>query len=207
MDKDGIDLVQAKLRDFFSSYPTRIYQKGDVLIQAGDKPPAYYITKGVILQYDIARNGDKLIVNMYKPGAFISLASILSDIPSDLFFEAAEHVNAQIAPSADVVTFLKDNPDVTYDALTRISRGGNGLMLRLARAMEGSAEGRILQELTIMQARFQSRDGAIVITETELAAQTGMARETISRVLKKLAAKELIKTSHGKIMINNKRYI
>src|SRR5690606_19295417 len=134
-----------KIQSYFSTYPVRTYKKGELLIQAGDTPPAYSITSGLVTQYDIAKNGTKLIVNIYKPGSFISLASILNNIPSTFFFEASEPTRTHVAPSADVAMFLKDNPDIVYDALARVTRGSDGLMLRLARAMEGSAEGRILQ--------------------------------------------------------------
>ncbi len=199
--------VPSKLTEFFSKYPARIYNKGDVLVQAGEKPPVYFITKGVILQYDIAENGDKLILNTYKPAAFIPLASILNDIPSEFFFEATDYVTVHVAPSGDVATFLKNNPDVAYDALARVSRGSNGMMLRLARAMEGGAEGRILQELSIMRARFADTDGVISVTDSELAAQTGMARETISRCMKKLASKGLLTAHHGKVIIHDTHHI
>lgn len=196
------DSTTAKYSEFFARYPTRIYNKGDVLIQAGDTPPAYFITEGLIVQYDISSAGDKLVVNMYKPGACISLASILNDGPSEFFFEAADYTTVYTASSRDVATFFRDNPGVTFDALKRVSRGSNGLMLRLARAMEGSAEGRILQELTIMQARFSNADGSVHISDTELATQTGMARETVSRSLKKLQSKGLITTQRGVITLN-----
>lgn len=193
--------ADTKLSTFFARYPAHIYNKGDVLVQAGDTPPAFYVTEGLIIQYDISASGDKLVVNMYKPGACISLAGILNDIPSEFFFESADYTTVHTAPSADAAAFLRDNPDVTYDALKRISRGSNGLMLRLARAMEGSAEGRILQELTIMQARFSDADGSVHISDTELATQTGMARETVSRSLKKLQSKGLITTQRGVITL------
>lgn len=196
----------SKLHDFFQAYPVRIYKKGEVLIQAGETPPAYYISKGVVLQYDISHSGDKLVLNMYKPGACIYIASILNNIPAELYFEAADYVTVHEAPAEDVLQFLQENPAVVYDALARISRGSIGLMHRLARAMEGSAEGRILQELHIMQSRF-STDGTIRISDTELAAQTGMARETVSRSLKKLDAKGLIKASRGTITLLNIHHI
>jgi CRP-like cAMP-binding protein len=199
--------IQNKLRAFFSHYPSRMYAKCEVLVQAGDTPASYYILEGTISQYDISHTGDKLILNTYKAGAFISLATILNNIPSDLFFEAAEVTNVHVAPSQEVAAFLRENPDVTYDALARLSRGSNGLMLRLARAMEGSAEGRILQELAILRARFGGANGEIAITDSELAAQTGMARETISRALKKLNAKGLVSASRGTIVLHDKHHM
>lgn len=199
--------VQSKIDTFFSPYPSRIYAKGDVLIHPDDVPAAYYVVSGSVMQYDIASNGAKLAVNIYKPGAFISLASILNDIPSVFFFQAAELTKVHVAPSADVVAFLKANPDVVYDALARISRGSNGLMLRLARAMEGSAEERILQELSILQSRFYANSKDISVTDTDLAIKTGLARETVSRTLKKLTTQGIINSRKGKISMSDTYHI
>lgn len=199
--------VQAKVQTFFSHYPTKIYKKGETLIQAGDKAAAFYLASGLVSQYDIAKNGNKLSLNTYKPGAFISLASILNDTPSTFFFEAAQNTTVHVAPTTEVVDFLKGNPDVAYDALTRITRGGDGMMLRLARAMEGTAEGRILQELSILQNRFFHDSKVVTITDTDLAAKTGLARETISRTLKKLNAEGVIRAHRGTITISDTYYM
>ncbi len=199
--------VQSKTLTFFSSYPTRMYKKGEVFIQAGDSPAAYYLVSGLVTQYDIAKNGNKLALNIYKPGTFISLASILNDVPSPFFFEATEGTTVHVAPARDVVDFLKGNPDIVYDALARMSRGGNGLMLRLARAMEGSAENRILQELAIMRSRFFEGGKEITVTDTDLAVKTGLARETVSRTLKKLDAEGVISSRRGKITISDSYHI
>jgi CRP-like cAMP-binding protein len=200
-------IVQSRIQTFFSSYPTRIYKKGEIFIQSGDMPAAHYLSSGLVTQYDIARNGNKLALNIYKPGTFISLASILNDIPSEFFFEASEDTTLHVAPAKDVVRFLKDNPDVVYDALARLSRGGNGLMLRLARAMEGSAEDRILQELAIMRSRFYPGSNEISVTDTELATKTGLARETVSRTLKKLNDQGVIHSRRGKITLSDNYHI
>lgn len=196
-----------KIQTYFSSHPTHIHKKGELLIQAGDMAAAHYIVSGLVTQYDIAKNGTKLIVNIYKPGSFISLAGILNNIPAAFFFEAAEPTRTHVAPSADVARFLKDNPDIVYDALTRVTRGSDGLMLRLARAMEGSAEDRILQELVIMQSRFTNGDRTIPVTDTDLATRTGLARETVSRTLKKLDAEGVIRSSRGKVILSDEPYI
>lgn len=199
--------IESKVQDFFSDYPPRIYKKGEVLIQAGTTPAAHYVVDGLIVQYDIGKNGDKLVVNTYRPGAFIPLACILNGIPTVFFFEAAQATTVRVAPVAEVVTFLKNNPDIVYDALARISRGGTGLMQRLARAMDGSAEGRVMQELLILRSRFFAGSDVVSVTDTDLATKTGLARETVSRTLKKLDQEGVIRASRGKITILDTHHI
>ncbi len=200
--------INQKVQSFFSKYPTRMYSRDDILVQPGVIPQAFYLVQGIVSQYDIAKNGQKLVVNTYKPGAFISLSCILNNAPSSFFFEASGgQVVVNIAPAVDVYDFLKDNPDVTLDALSRLSRGGDGMMQRLARAMEGDAEARILQELLIIRDRFPESSKETSITDVELAARTGLARETVNRTLKRLVIKGNIKSSRGKITLNSLSHI
>ncbi|MGB4762060.1 MAG: Crp/Fnr family transcriptional regulator [Candidatus Saccharimonas sp.] len=193
--------VQSKIQDFFAHYPVRRYRKGDTIIQIDEIPPVFYVEAGGVLQCDISDSGDKLVVNIYKNGAFLPLGNILNNLSAEFFFEAMDDLTVRVAPSADVLAFLQANPDVTYDALVRMSRGSNGLLKRLAKMMGGDAESRIIQELEIMHARFDSRGKGVAITEAELASQTGLARETVSRTLKRLKERGLITSSRGRITL------
>ena len=188
---------------FFADYPLRTYVKDEVIVRPGENTKAMYIVSGAVAQYDISKSGDKLVVNLYKPGAFLSIATTLTDMPEEFFFEATEPVVVHVAPKKELAKFLAENSDVALDALARISRGSSGLMLRLARVMEGSAEGRIMLELEIMKARFAGKDAGVAITEARLAAQTGLARETVSRALKRLKSSGAITAERGRIFLSN----
>lgn len=194
--------VASKVAAFFNDYPRRTYAKDDIIIKPGQSPPAVYIYSGQIQQYDLAPGSEKkLIVNNFKAGAFIPLANILNNTTSDFYFAAATNVTTQQAPATKLIEFMQANPDCMFDALTRISRGTNGLLHRLASTMRDDAAGRVLVELQILQARFADDSGSLAITEEELANQTGLARETISRSLQSLRQQGIIKSSRGKIRL------
>lgn len=193
--------VQQRIDDFFGTLPERHYQKGETFIQAGTKPMVFYIVEGTVAQYDTSSNGNKLIVNIYKTGSFLPLPSVLNDIPTEFAYEANDDLIVRVATRTQIVDFLESSPDVVLDTLKRVSRGTDGLLARLASVMEGNAEGRILQELEIMIARFGNNDG-VSVTEVDLAAQTGLARETVSRTLKKLRTKGKIVRENGFTKIN-----
>lgn len=181
----------------------RTFDKGSLLLRPGDSDKAYYLAEGVVIQYDISDSGDKLVVNTYKAGAFIPLPDIICALPASFFFEAQSSVTAHVAPSHEVAAFLRAHPDIVYETLERIVRGSDGLLRRLASIMAGGAEVRILQELRIMQARFGRPDRSVAVTTSELGAQTGLARETVSRALKKLRASGIITSSRGRITLSD----
>ena len=188
-------------KDFFAAYLERAYAKGELLLRPGDSGIVYYIESGVVVQYDISERGEKLVVNTYKPGSFLYLPNLLGQSDINFFFEASEQVVARRAPSRDVATFIAQQPGVAYDTLVRLTRGTDGLLRRMAGTMAGGAEARVLQELKLLQARFPSAEGKVAITIVELAAQTGLARETVSRAVKKLRETGAVSVARGKFTI------
>lgn len=193
--------VEEKVMQFFARYPLREYSRGEVLVQAGAHPPVFYIESGVVVQRDIAENGAAVTLNMLKKGAFFSMPNVLNDTPALFRFEAYDAVSVRQAPAEEVKQFIHNNPEVMFDLLQRISRGTDGLLKRMARQMGGSAGERIVQEITILQARIGTEKG-IKMTEADLAAQTGLARETVSRELKRLRDKATIVQNHGYLRID-----
>lgn len=192
--------VQSKVTQFFAQYPLREYSRGEVLVQAGAYPPVFYIESGVVVQRDVAENGAAVTLNMLKQGAFFPMPNVLNDTPALFRFEAYDKVSARQALASEIKQFIHDNPEVMFDLLQRISRGTDGLLKRMAQQMGGSACERIVQEVTILQARIGTEKG-IKITEADLAAQTGLARETVSREMKKLKDDSIITQQDGYLRI------
>jgi CRP/FNR family transcriptional regulator len=195
--------IANKVNDFFTRYKLQYFKKGHVLIQAGHEPDGvYFIVGGQVRQYDISPSGDEVVVNMFKPPAFIPMSWAINHTPNSYFFEAFTNIVVRKAPAADVVQFLQDNPDVTFDLLSRVYKGLDGLLARMNRFMQNSARARLLFELAISAVRFgkPSEDGSYMLAlhETELAARAGLTRETVNREIKKLKSEGLVDvTSHG----------
>lgn len=201
------DPIASKINEFFSQYRLRHFKKGQVLIYAGDEPPGiFHLISGEIRQYDIAHNGDEVVVNVFKPPAFFPMSWAINKTPNEYFFETSSEVTLRMAPPEEVVAFLQANPAVTYDLLSRLYRGTDGLLRRMTYLMKGNARSRTVLELIIACKRFgtQQKDGCeITIPESELAARAGLTRETVSRELHKLHEEGLITISHRSIIVKD----
>jgi CRP/FNR family cyclic AMP-dependent transcriptional regulator len=200
--------IQAKIDQFFSQFPTRKYEKGQNMIFAGDDPQyIFYLVEGNVRQYDISHRGDEIVVNVFKPHAFFPMSWAINKTPNDFFFAAASDVTVRLAKPKTVIDFVKQNPDILFDLLSRVYRGTDGLLGRLVRLMSASAANRLTFELLVECRRFgkHKKDDSCVIeiNETELAARAGLSRETISREIQKLAKDYLVEVSHGQVIIKN----
>lgn len=200
--------VTNKLVDFFGSYPLKSYQRGEILILAGYNPKnIYYLEKGQVRQYDISYDGNEVVVNVFKPISFFPMSWPVAKIPNRYFFEAASNVEVREAPVASVLEFIKNNPDVMLDLLTRLYIGVDGIQRRMAHLMGGNAKTRLIFELVTECKRFGKRnsDGSclIKINEKEIGSRAGLARETVSREVHKLEVLNIISVSHEGILIRS----
>jgi CRP-like cAMP-binding protein len=202
------DDIRQKVTIFFSGYPTRTFEKRELMVRAEETPPGvFYITEGRVSQYDIAPNGNEVAVNVFKPGAFFPMSSAINDTPNHYFFEATTNVVVRVAPAADAVQFLKDNPDVLFNLLARVYRGVDGVLRRMAHLMGGDAKTRLLFELLNAAYRFgePQPDGSVTIalTESDLARHSGLARETINRTMQDLKTAGLVEITRGSLTVKS----
>lgn len=199
--------ITTKLNRFFVDYPLKRYSQGDIIVFAdGTIPPVMYLTKGRVGQYNISENGTKTVLTIFQPPAFFPMLNAVNKIPNKHFYEAITDVQLRVAPADDVVVFLQEEPEVMYDLLCRLYSGVEGLLGKLSNLMAGTARSRLVLELSLAAERFgvQQDDGSMLLrmTESQLAQQTGLARETVSRELQKLKKEGVITTTKGVISVH-----
>jgi CRP-like cAMP-binding protein len=194
--------------DFFSQYPLRTFDKRQLLIRAESEIEyVFYMVEGRVSQYDITPSGNEVAVNVFKPGAFFPMSSAINNTPNHYFFEASVKTVVHAVPAADAVQFLKDNPDILFDLLARVYRGVDGILRRQAHLMGGDAKTRLLFELLNTAYRFgeQRQDECVLIplSEGDLAKHSGLARETISRLIQSLKAVGLVEIDPSGIILKD----
>lgn len=195
-----------KLQAFFGKFRTRKYEKGQILVFAGDEPDyIFYLTKGTVRMYDVSYRGEEIVANVFKPGAFFPMSWAINRTPNTYFFQAAEEVEVALADPDETVDFIKDNPDVMFDLLSRVYRGTDGMLLRMVQLMGGNARERLTLELVIECKRFGKTNAkgstTLHMTESELASRAGLTRETVSRELRKLAKEDFVSIKQGSITV------
>lgn len=200
------DTVFAKVHSFFESYPQRSYPKGKIIIFAGENPEKiFYLLSGRVVKYDTSYKGDEIIVNDYVPPAFFPVSYTLNKTYNPFFYQTTIASSFHIAPHEDVMTFLHANPDVAIDLLSRVYRGLDGILGRLVHIMSGSAKDRITYELLLESRRYGTplEDGSyqLSLREKDIAARTGLSRETVSRELAVLKQQDVARSERRTIRI------
>lgn len=201
-------VVVKKIHDRFSQYPRRQYPKGQILVFADESPEhIFYIVKGRIRKYDVSYRGDEIIINVFQPPAFFPMSWAINKTPNRFFYKAETEVELHVVPAQDAMEFLEQNPDVMLDLLSRLYNGMEGVQGRLVHLMSGTAKSRLLYELIVESRRFGSLqpDGSYVLktTEADLAARSGLSRETISREMKTIKNKGWVSITKNVLVVKD----
>lgn len=201
--------VKQKLDDFFKKHKHQKYRKGEILVRADDEPIGiFYLIDGVVKRYSISPTGEELTLNIYRPVSFFPMSWAINNTFSPHYYEAMTEVEVWRAPKEEVLKFVSDKPDVLIDLLSRIYHGLEGYMMKMEYLMAGNARARLITELLIYARRFGKKDGDNIVidlrvTEKDLASQSGIARETVSRELQKLKKMSLISFKSNQLIIKD----
>lgn len=198
--------VQVNIKTFFEVYGKSTVDKGAVVLLPGEPvATVMYIESGSIEQLAITDKGERVVVNVFREGAFMPLAYAMSGIENTYFFEASETSVVRRAPAADVIGFLQRSPDVLFDLLNRVYRGSDGILRLLVELMSGDAYSLLTSRLVIEARRAKMGDTDVILplSESVLATRTGLSRETVSRELQKMKKRELVSLGRAKITIHS----
>ena len=196
-----------KVEQFFAKYQVRNYNKGQVLLLANEEVRTiFYLQAGRVKCYDVSYRGDEVIVNVLRQRAFFPISLAINNGTHPFIYEAETDITLRQAPAEAVVVFVKENPDVMFDLLRRMSRGIDGMLGRMAQLMSGNASSRVLYELVIECRRFgktTSQGCEIGISEKDLAARVGLSRETVNREISKLKKQQYLVVQPGGMVVRN----
>lgn len=119
------------------------------------------------------------------------IAQAINQKTVNRFYYAADtDVTVRIAPTGDVVKMLHENPDIMMALLHRVNRGLDEFLGRAVSLMASSALSRVAYEIYIETTRFGTLEDSgyyfIEVNERNIAARTGLTRETVNREIRKL---------------------
>ncbi|MNH50219.1 cAMP-activated global transcriptional regulator CRP [compost metagenome] len=207
MDKSA----EKSLDDFFSQYPIKQYNKGQLLIYAHEDPSGiFYLESGSVRKYDIGHEGDEVVLNVFTAKIFFPISWAINKTPNGYFFEAATPIQVRRAPVDAFNAFLAANPSIVFSLLKKVYKGLEDAQHRTVLLMSGDAHDRLLFELFIEARRSgeMQSDGSCVVNVSlaDLAQRAGLTRETISRELGKIIqSHELISRQNRSLVISDLR--
>ena len=194
---------------FFASAPEKTFQKGSIIISPEDTlEKVYYLTRGKVKQYVSNSDGEEIIIHIFRPGSFFPIMLVLGGATNRFCFQALTKCKVRISTSREVVKFLKKEPALLYDLTVRFAKGLDGLSTRLESLLGEKALDRITSLLLYLSHRFGKKTSEgikinLPLSHQEIAKWVGLERQTVSRQMKALSNKGLIKYRRRKITLTD----
>src|SRR6476620_4247524 len=121
--------IQDRLNEYFSTSKLKTFTKGSIITYAGEDPEGVsQLVEGAVEQYDITPEGNKVTVNIFKPPAFFPMSWAINKTPNVYFYSALTPVKLRVANADATVAFLKANPNIMFNLLSRLYRGTDALL-------------------------------------------------------------------------------
>lgn len=198
--------IQKLLYSFFKKFEQKSFLKNEIILKPGDKE-IFFLTKGVVRMLSVSKKNSQITLNIYKQHSIFPIPLIF-DLKNKYTFDALTEAEGYFAPKKDFKMFLDKNPDVLFDLVKRIYLGFDGFFTQLEALLLGDAFCRVTTSLIVHTRRFGQKNNSIAtfnwqLTHRQIASQTGLARESVTREIKKLQEKGLIGYSKKKLFIND----
>ena len=204
----GVDLFSAldntQLAAIGDMLREKNYKKGEIIIlEANDPDPALYIIgQGEVKVSLTSEEGREAILALLKEGDFFGEMALLDGEPRSATVKTVEDSRVFSIRREDFLQTLKKKPELALTLLGEMSKRlrktnkqiSSLAMLRVC----GRVAGTLLQIMEEKGMRTKTKEGRIITvikdrpTHQTIAEMSGMARETVSRMLKHLQEKGFI---------------
>jgi CRP/FNR family cyclic AMP-dependent transcriptional regulator len=184
------------------------------LFLAGDEGDGCYrVEEGLLKASVAAPNGGERILAILGPGAVVGELSVIDGSPRSASVSALRDSKLYFVSRADFEAFGRASPEVYRHVVTVLARRLRDTNDALAATSFLSVKGRVARALLSLAEAFGKDVGGdrILIrqkvTQSDLAAMAGIARENVSRVLKDWTGHGLVSRLAGYYCLENKAAI
>jgi CRP-like cAMP-binding protein len=179
-------------------------ERGELLVPCGERPPGVFaVLRGSLKTRLPQANGHEVIPALLGPGSTVGLAATVLSHPSKVDLVALEESLLVLIEGASLLAQMACDPRLARNVANNLATKAQALMAqfeesrlpthqRLAAYLESIAEPTAAPE--IWTARLP-------VSKTVLAARLGMKKETLSRLLQRLARRGVIEVTRRDITI------
>jgi CRP/FNR family transcriptional regulator len=202
-------LESSDLRRLEAIAVTKTLKRGETLFLEGDHAEGFYaVVKGLIKVYKIGSDGREQVLHLVGPGHTFAEAALFGEGRYPANAEAVQPSELKLIPKRPFVELLRTEPELALKMLASLSHWMKRLLALVETLSLKNVEAR-LADYIISRAREEGlpmKNGIAVTLDVEkkmIAARLGTISETLSRSLKKLKDRELIREEGSRIIITN----
>ena len=181
----------------------RRYTRGDIIILAGQEGGAlYFVRKGLVKIFRTSEEGKEQTLRLIDSGKTFNDVPALDGGPNPASAMAMEPSEVYVTSGVELRRLIRERPEIalaTVHTLAGALRALVGLVDDLSFRHVRARVAKILleQEVSAVDGQQPQRR----LTQQDIAAMAGTAREMVGRALKELEAAGAIHSAHGHITV------
>jgi CRP-like cAMP-binding protein len=177
--------------------------RGEIILDDGEPADGlYFLVSGAVKLFKTSAEGKEQILDIIRPGQSFNDASVFGDTPNQADVQAMSPVVVYEIRKTDIMGILQKNPRVSSNTI-KVLAGQMGRLVALVEELSFKhVTGRVAKILL-----EHAGDGAspgLRLTQQEMAALAGTAREVVGRSLKSLEEEGIIRLERHRLVIANK---
>ncbi len=195
LDDDSVKKLLACFRE-------QNYSKGDVVLREGEKNQnLFFVITGIAKSYKVSPDGKEQILSLFRPGDAFNMTMIIDLNPQVYTVEAMSPLTLAYISRSDLYELMNQNGKI-YEAILRLFADQIRYLVTLVEDLSfRSVMGRVAKILMMYMSDLYTPH--MRITQRDIAAMAGTAREVVSRALRALEDDGYIVIDHSRINITD----
>jgi CRP/FNR family transcriptional regulator, cyclic AMP receptor protein len=199
-----LGLTESELETVRSSILEKTAARSDVLILEGDSGKAlFFLISGALKVFKTSADGKEQILNILRPGESFNDVPVFDGVASPVSVQALGPAVIYEIGKTELETLMKRYPLIARNIINVLAARTRQLVSLVEDLSFRHVIGRVAKIL--LENVKESPSPGERLTQQDMAAMAGTAREVVGRSLKLLEDEGLIKLDRNRIVIRNKK--
>jgi len=179
-------------------------ERGEIIFFEGDPADVlYFVVEGVVKVFKTSADGKEQIFRIIRPGDSINDVPVISGGENLASAGAMSAVTLNGIKKKELENLIKENPQIALNIINVLSRRVEELITLVEDFSFRRVSGRVAKILL----EYTGKDGGQKprLTQQEIAAMIGTAREMVGRSLKNLEEEGAIRIERNRIIISDRQ--
>lgn len=199
-------LTPAELESIRQSIFEKTAQRGEMILLEGEPVDAlYFVASGAVKIFKTSPEGKEQILTIARPGQALNSVAVFDHGPNPASAQAMAVVLLYGLKDAELRVILEKYPKTALNVITVLAQQARQLISLVEDLSFRHVTGRVAKIL--LEHALDGGHPGQRLTQQEMAAMAGTAREVVARSLKALENEGAIKLDRHRIIIADKRLL
>ena len=186
----------------------RHYERGDLILLEGDMGGAlHYVRRGLVKVFKISVGGKEQVLRLIAAGHTFNDVPALDGGPNPASAAAMEPSVVYVIRRAELRHLIVTRPEVAEAVVQTLASALRHLVALVEDLSLRHVTARVAKILLEQEASFQEGQHVYHLTQQEMAALAGTAREMVGRALKELEVAGAIAMRQGRPVVLNREFL